>query len=117
MTQPRPTLRCSVGITAYNEEDNIGPLLDAMLDQHLHDVEITRDHRRGQRLHRQHRAHYPLRIRRAIRACKLIEQPERRGKTSAINLFLQAASEDILVLESGDTLPHENAVENLVRVF
>jgi cellulose synthase/poly-beta-1,6-N-acetylglucosamine synthase-like glycosyltransferase len=47
----------------------------------------------------------------------LIEQPERRGKTSAINLFLRAASEDILVLESGDTLPHENAVENLVRVF
>ncbi len=33
-------LRCSVGITAYNEQDNIGPLLEAMIDQHLHDVEI-----------------------------------------------------------------------------
>lgn len=116
MTQSRPTLRCSVGITAYNEEDNIGPLLDAMLDQHLHDVAITQiivvasgctDN--------------TVPIIRSYLArdarLQLIEQPERRGKTSAINLFLQSATEDILVLESGDTLPHENAVENLVRVF
>ena len=116
MTQTRPTLRCSVGITAYNEEDNIGPLLDAMLDQHLHDVAITEiivvasgctDNTVP--IVRSYQARDPR--------LQLIEQPERRGKTSAINLFLQAASEDILVLESGDTLPHENAVENLVRVF
>ncbi|MCB0205360.1 MAG: glycosyltransferase, partial [Anaerolineae bacterium] len=109
-------LRCSVGITAYNEQDNIGPLLEAMIDQHLHDVEICEiivvasgctDNT------------VPI-----VRAyaerdprIKLIEQSERRGKTAAINLFLAAASEDILVLESGDTLPHENTVENLVRVF
>ncbi|MEZ4834804.1 MAG: glycosyltransferase [Caldilineaceae bacterium] len=37
----RETLRCSVGITAYNEEENIGSLLRAMLDQHLHRVEIA----------------------------------------------------------------------------
>ena len=41
MVQHRPKLGCSVGITAYNEQDNIGPLLDAMIDQHLHDVEIA----------------------------------------------------------------------------
>ena len=34
-------LRCSVGVTAYNEEHNIGQLLAALLDQHLHEVEIT----------------------------------------------------------------------------
>lgn len=34
-------LRCSVGVTAYNEEQNIGPLLEALVDQHLHDVEIA----------------------------------------------------------------------------
>lgn len=116
MTQHRPSLRCSVGITAHNEEDNIGPLLDAMLDQHLHDVDIseivivasgctdktvpiiqsyqTRDER-----------------------ISLIVQPRREGKTAAVNVFLQNSHEDILVLESGDTLPHENAVENLVRLF
>ena len=116
MIQPRPILRCSVGITAYNEEDNIAPLLDAMLDQHLHDVEISEiivvasgctDNTVPVI-----RSYLPRDSR-----LRLIEQPERRGKTSAINLFLEAASEGILVLESGDTLPHENAVENLVRVF
>ena len=112
----RSTLRCSVGITAYNEQDNIGPLLDAMIDQHLHDVEISEiivvasgctDNT------------VPIVRSFAERdpRVKLIEQPERRGKTSAINLFLAAANEDILVLESGDTLPHENTIENLVRVF
>ncbi len=115
MHQP-DMMRCSVCITAYNEEANIGRLLDAMLDQHLHDVEISeivvvasactdrtvpivkeymaRDDRIG-----------------------LIEQQRREGKTSAINAFLQVATEDICVLESGDTLPHENAVEHLVRMF
>ena len=34
-------IRCSVGITAYNEETNIGHLLAALLDQHLHSVEIA----------------------------------------------------------------------------
>ena len=48
---------------------------------------------------------------------KLIEQPRREGKTSAINLFLAEAQSDICVLESGDTIPHEYAVEHLVRMF
>ena len=32
---------CSVGVTAYNEEENIGHLLEALIDQHLHDTEIA----------------------------------------------------------------------------
>ncbi|MCB0090328.1 MAG: glycosyltransferase, partial [Caldilineaceae bacterium] len=34
-------IRCSVGVTVYNEEKNIGNLLEALLDQHLHRVEIA----------------------------------------------------------------------------
>ncbi|MFB0546731.1 MAG: glycosyltransferase family 2 protein, partial [Anaerolineae bacterium] len=41
----------------------------------------------------------------------------REGKTSAVNVFLQNAREDICVLESGDTLPREDSIENLVRMF
>jgi cellulose synthase/poly-beta-1,6-N-acetylglucosamine synthase-like glycosyltransferase len=48
---------------------------------------------------------------------KLIEQPKREGKTSAVNLFLGAARSDICVLESGDTIPHEYAIEHMVRMF
>src|SRR5512139_1341907 len=97
-----PLLRCSVGVTAYNEEANIGPLLEALLQQHLYDVQISE-------------------IIVVASGCtdntvpivesyitenpqiKLLIQPKREGKTAAINLFLANASEEICVLESGDT--------------
>ena len=109
-------IRCSVGVTAYNEEANIGQLLAALIDQHLHEVEIVE-------------------IIVVASACtdrtveivketmmqdarvKLIEQERREGKTSAINIFLQASCCDICVLESGDTIPHEYAVEHMARMF
>jgi len=107
---------CSICVTAYNEEENIGGLLAALLDQHLHDAQIDE-------------------IIVVASACTdntvpivqefmavddrihLIEQTEREGKTAAINLFLEATRNEICVLESGDTLPHEYAVEHLVRMF
>ena len=107
---------CSVGVTAYNEEENIGHLLEALIDQHLHDTEIAEiivvasactD--RTVSIVREYMARDPR--------VRLIEQQERLGKTSAVNLFLAAAQADICVLESGDTLPHEYAVEHLVRMF
>ena len=109
-------IRCSVCITAYNEESNIGKILDAMVNQHLHEVAITEiivvasactDNT------------VPI-IKEAMRKeprIKLIEQEKRLGKTAAVNAFLQVAQEDICVLESGDTLPHEAAVEHMVRMF
>lgn len=113
---PGPKIRCSVGVTAYNEEANIGQLLAAMIDQHLHQVEIVEiivvasactD--RTVEIVREYMAEDPR--------VRLIEQERREGKTSAINLFLQAAQCDICVLESGDTVPHEYAVEHMVRMF
>jgi cellulose synthase/poly-beta-1,6-N-acetylglucosamine synthase-like glycosyltransferase len=109
-------IHCSVGITAHNEEANIGQLLDAMRNQRLHQVEISEiivvasgctD--RTEDIVRQHAAQ-DSRI-------QLWVQERREGKTSAINVFLANASEKICVLESGDTLPHEDAVENMVRMF
>ena len=109
-------IQCSVGVTAYNEEENIGHLLAALVDQHLHRVEITEiiivasactD--RTVAIIEEYRQRDPR--------IKLIEQEKREGKTSAVNLFLAAAQSDICVLESGDTLPHEYAVEHLVRMF
>jgi len=112
----KPKLRCSVGVTAYNEEANIGRLLEALLTQHTRDVEIVEiivvasactDNTVP--IVESYAAEYPL--------VKLFTQAQREGKTSAINVFLAHASEDICVLESGDTLPHEDAVEHLVRMF
>jgi len=112
----KPKLRCSVGVTAYNEEANIGRLLEALLTQHTRDVEIVEiivvasactDNTVP--IVESYTAEYPL--------VKLFTQARREGKTSAINVFLANAGEDICVLESGDTLPHEDAIENLVRMF
>jgi cellulose synthase/poly-beta-1,6-N-acetylglucosamine synthase-like glycosyltransferase len=105
-----------VGITAHNEEANIAQIIQAMLAQRLFMVEIAeiivvasgctdRTEEVVQEL-----AAQDNRI-------KLFVQEKREGKTSAINLFLRHAQEDICVLESGDTVPHEDAIENMVRMF
>jgi cellulose synthase/poly-beta-1,6-N-acetylglucosamine synthase-like glycosyltransferase len=114
MTEER--VKCSVGITAYNEEANIGRLLQAMIDQRLFEVEITEilvvasgctD--RTEDIVREYMAK-DTRIR-------LYIQEKREGKTSAINVFLAHARERICVLESGDTLPREDTIEKMVRMF
>jgi len=114
--QPPAPIRCSVGVTAHNEEANIGQLLEALRNQCLRRVEISEiivvasgctD--RTEEIVRQHMAQDP-RIR-------LLVQEKREGKTSAVNLFLAHARENICVVESGDTLPHEDAIENMVSMF
>jgi biofilm PGA synthesis N-glycosyltransferase PgaC len=109
-------IKCSVGITAHNEEANIGRLLQAVLDQRLYEVEITEiivvasgctD--RTEEIVQEYMTGDP-RIR-------LHVQERREGKTSAINVFLAHAKEGVCVLESGDTLPREDTIEGLVRMF
>jgi cellulose synthase/poly-beta-1,6-N-acetylglucosamine synthase-like glycosyltransferase len=114
--QDEGTIRCSVGITAYNEEANIGRLLQAMIDQRLYEVEISEiivvasgctD--RTEEIVRDYMAK-DSRI-------QLFVQERREGKTSAINVFLAHAKEKICVLESGDTLPRDDTIEKMVRMF
>ena len=113
---PPTRIRCSVGVTAHNEEANIGQLLEALRNQRLSTVEISEiivvasgctD--RTEEIVRQHMACDPR--------IQLIVQPRREGKTSAVNLFLAHAREKICVVESGDTLPGEDAIEHMVRMF
>jgi cellulose synthase/poly-beta-1,6-N-acetylglucosamine synthase-like glycosyltransferase len=106
----------SVGIMAYNEEAMIGSLLKAIIQQRycysrLHEVIVvasgctdnTEDvvRRYMQKDHR----------------IKLLIQPQREGKASAINLFLDKASGEILILESADTVPGEDALKKLIAPF
>ncbi len=116
MSEQSELIKCSVGITAHNEEANIAQLLQAMLNQRLHTVEITQiivvasgctD--RTVDVVKEFQAREPR--------LELFVQERREGKTSAINVFLKHAREAICVLESGDTLPHEDTIENMVRMF
>lgn len=109
-------LHCSIGITAYNEEANIGQLLQRILTQQLERVHLseiivvasgctdgTVD------IVRQFAAQ-DGRIR-------LLIQPQREGKASAMNLFIDEAQNDLLILCSADLLPDHTAVEQLMRPF
>jgi biofilm PGA synthesis N-glycosyltransferase PgaC len=110
------TIRCSIGIAAYNDQANIGKLLAALLAQKLQTVEIAEiivvasgctDNT------------VPI-IQEFVAQdtrVKLFVQEKREGKTAAMNLFLQTAQESICVWQSGDTLPNAESIENLVKLF
>jgi biofilm PGA synthesis N-glycosyltransferase PgaC len=107
--------QCSIGIMAYNEEANIGKLLQTLLQQQItccqlqeivvvasgctdNTVPIAQDYAKREP------------------TITVLVQQQREGKASAINLFLKhARSADIIVLESADTLPaDEHTVNRLV---
>ena len=111
-------ITCSVGIMAFNEEQNIGHLLEALLTQSLStaiikEIVVVSSACRDRtddivRAYEQRDARV-----------RLIAQKEREGKSSAINLWLVGVDPaiDVCVLESGDTLPQPETVERLVAVF
>ena len=112
---PVDTIQCSVGITAYNEEANIGQLLTALREQRLLPGGDRRDHRRRQRLHRPHGGDRPGSMPPRTRASSSSCQERREGKTSAINLFLQAGPErDLRPGERRYPAPRDT-IENMVR--
>jgi cellulose synthase/poly-beta-1,6-N-acetylglucosamine synthase-like glycosyltransferase len=109
-------IRCSVGITAYNEEANIGRLLQAMVDQVLFEVEISEIIVVASGCTDRTVEIVEEWVTREPRI-QLFVQEKREGKTSAINVYLAHAKEKICVLESGDTLPRRDTIERLVRMF
>jgi poly-beta-1,6-N-acetyl-D-glucosamine synthase len=109
-------ITCSMGIMAYNEEANIGRLLEAVVSQKLKEVALTEivvvasgctDNTEAIVLEWAER---DSRIR-------LISQEKRAGKAAAINDYLPKAQEKVLVLCSADLLPEPEAIERLVAPF
>jgi poly-beta-1,6-N-acetyl-D-glucosamine synthase len=109
-------INCSIGITAYNEEANIGKLLQLILDQQLETVAITEiivvasGCTDGSEAIAREFAASDDRIR-------LLVQPQREGKASAMNLFIREAVEEVLILCSADLQPKATAVELLIAPF
>ena len=113
---PQKVFTCSVGVMAFNEEFNIRNILEALIDQHLITIDIQE-------------------IIVVVSGCtdkttnivksvaqtndkvKLVVQDQREGKASAINVFLSQAKGDLVVIESGDTIPEKDAIERLLRPF
>ena len=110
------SIACSMGIMAFNEEANIGRMLQAVTSQRTTKANLTQivvvasgctDRTesivqdwamRDQRIH-------------------LVVQARREGKASAINQFLPQATEKIVVVCSADLLPEAEAIEELIAPF
>jgi biofilm PGA synthesis N-glycosyltransferase PgaC len=105
----------AIGIMAYNEERNIGSLLESILSQAQGDnisrvvvvasgctdrtCEIVSEFtQRDSRV-------------------TLIEEPNRAGKTAAVNRFLLTASEEILTVSSADLIFQPQTILELLRPF
>jgi len=110
-------LSFTIGICAYNEEKNIGRLLNNLIHQKLNKKfrldkieviasgctdrteEITRN------LAKKHKK------------IKLSVEEERRGKASAVNILIRNCNSSILILESADTLPAKGAINKMLIPF
>jgi len=106
----------SIGVMAYNEENNIAFLLESIEKQVLSQTVIreiivissgSTD-----------RTNYIIKkfINKNARISLLIQR-QREGKASAVNLFLSKAREEIIVLVSADVYLPKYSLENLIAPF
>jgi biofilm PGA synthesis N-glycosyltransferase PgaC len=106
------TIGISVCVPAYNEQDNIANLLYSLTSQIGNDFEINQivvvssgstDKT----------ANISENLSESDSRITVIKQKKREGKVSAINEFLKVASNDLIVLESADTIPDKQTIERL----
>ena len=106
----------SLGIMAFNEEANIDLLLRTVHEQTLGSSVLFEiivvasgcTDRTEEIAHQWEKKDDRI---------KLLVQPVREGKASAINLFLSTAVGNILILESADTLPEPGTLEQIIAAF
>ncbi len=106
----------SIGVFVYNEEKNIPLLLKSLLNQDLEKIKIKEiivvssgSTDKTDKIVKN--------FSKKNKKVKLIRQEERKGKASAINEFLRKARSSIAVIESGDTIPKKDCIENLCKPF
>lgn len=116
MSSSRTSISCALGIMAHNEEANIGRLIEAVLSQSSRAADLTEiivvasgctdatvDIARSW-------AARDARIR-------VLTQERREGKASAVNCFLRATRENVLLVCSADLLPSKDVIDRLVEPF
>ena len=107
---------CSIGILIHNEAANIANLLSAFQGQHLENVSVSEiivvssaSTDGSDQIVEEYS--------KKCQSVRLIREEERRGKSAAINIFLQAASENIVIISSGDIIPESSTVEMMINPF
>jgi poly-beta-1,6-N-acetyl-D-glucosamine synthase len=107
---------CSVGIMAYNEEANIADAIGAILGAkltagHISELIVVASGCEDRTV--------PIVSDIACRdpRVRLIEQKNREGKASAINLFIGAATSPVLLMVSADVLVEEGTIDAMLSHF
>lgn len=101
-------MKVSIGICAYNEQANIDKLLTKLVGEPLLSEIIVVASGCTDRT-------VPIAL--SFKGIKVLTQEQRRGKASAVNLFIKEASGDVLILESADTLPSQFCFKHLLKPF
>jgi len=101
---------------AYNEAANMGYLLQALSSQRLNQAAIDEVIVVASGC-TDRTAEIVQTYSQTDRRVRLLTEEKRSGKASAINLYLRVAQGDVFVLESGDTIPEPDTIENLLRPF
>jgi biofilm PGA synthesis N-glycosyltransferase PgaC len=111
-----PLLQLSQLVCAYNEEENIGNLIEASLRQTganfiFKELCVVASGCTDQTVEivRRYSALDPR--------VKLLVQPERTGKASAVKVGLEALSGDVVLLENADTIPAPESFQKIVEPF
>lgn len=110
------TLSVSICVPAYNEEKNIKKILTALLRQDLKRISINKivvvSSGSTDRTNL-----FAEEMQQKSDKIFLITERERRGKASAINAFLRMVDDEVVVIESADTIPEKYAIEKLCLPF
>ncbi|HEX2556824.1 MAG TPA: glycosyltransferase family 2 protein [Nitrososphaera sp.] len=105
--------RVTIGVPAYNEEQNILNFLQSLEDQHARDIAITEviisddSSDRTAEIVNRFAMHSSLNI-------VLLHHDTRRGAATAWNEIFNQAAGDVIVLFDADTIPHPSCVEQLI---
>lgn len=109
-------IEISVVICAYNEERTIGPLVLALLDQGrtsapLREIICVASGCTDSTVSILHSIHddHPI--------VRVVVQPERLGKASALNEGLKLVTGNVIVIESADTFPSGNFLSSISAPF
>lgn len=116
MKKKNKKIELAVGILVHNEEKNIGALLKSLTMQQLERVVITEiivvssgSNDNTNKILRQWQKKHP--------SIRVVTELNRRGKSAAINTFLQSAKAPVLVAISGDLKLHTSAIEEIGILF
>jgi glycosyltransferase involved in cell wall biosynthesis len=109
-------IRCTIGVMAYNEEQNIVQALYALLNQQLITCDITEIIVVASGC-TDRTVEFAQQVAQAYPRVRVEVQAERAGKAAAINHLIKIARESIIVLAGADTLPDPLALEYLVHPF